>query len=95
MKAVPPTTNIGEYVNLDDRNSPRYLPTYNNTRQVWIDRLRSGLDGTGVTFVDNYALQESQPPNSHFSDNRGGDGIHLTAESAGDLATLIREIVEK
>ena len=94
MKAVSPTTNIGEYVNTDDPSSSRYLPTYNATRQIWINRLRAGLEGTGVTFVDNYALQESQPISSNFSDRRGGDGIHLTAESAWDLATLIREIVE-
>jgi len=52
MKAVSPTYQ-SNYVTTTDTKSSRYLPRYNETRKMWIDRLRSGLDGTGVTFVDN------------------------------------------
>ena len=93
MKAVQPTFQ-SDYVTTTNTSSPRYLPRYNETRKVWINRLRSGLEGTGVTFVDNYELQESQPESSAFSDARGGDGIHLTEDAARSLAGIVRDIVE-
>lgn len=93
MKAVKPSFS-SNYVNTDDPNSSRYLPKYNELRKVWIERLRSALDGTGVIFVDNYTLQESQPTSAAFSDSRGGDGVHLLENSADELATLIKGVVE-
>lgn len=91
MKAVRPTIN-SNYVR-DDPESPRYLPTYNKTIRIWDSRLKDALASKNVTYVSNYHLQERQPRNSAFSDSRGGDGIHLTKESALTLARLMREII--
>jgi hypothetical protein len=93
MKAVAPTIK-SNYVTTDDRSSPRYLPTFNDTRRIWTDRLRNTLESTDVTFISNYDLQEDQPSSYPFSDSRKGDGIHLTKESALSLAGLIRDIIE-
>lgn len=92
MKAVPPTQR-SSYVNTDDPSSPRFIDTYNQMRQVWNSRIRDALDGTDVTFIDNYALQESQPISSPFGDRRAGDGIHLAKESATALAEILRPII--
>ena len=96
MKAVTPTITLPHpYVVTDDTAHPRYLPAFNEMRKVWNSRLANTLEGTRVTFIDNYALQESQPPRSAFSDSRKGDGIHLTPESADALAVLIKRILEE
>jgi lysophospholipase L1-like esterase len=91
MKAVPPSQK-STYVNTDNPSSPRYLPTYNQTRRVWTERLQNTLQNTRVRFVDNYALQEQQIEGP-FSDQRKGDGIHLTENSAQHLAALIRDTI--
>jgi len=96
VKAVAPTIRLEHpYVVTDDPSSARYLPKYNSMRKVWIDRLQTVLEDEGVVFVDNYALQESQPRSAAFSDSRGGDGIHLTQESAEDLARLVRSRIKE
>lgn len=91
MKAVAPSIKSA-YVVTDDPSSPRYLPNYNQMRKVWKDRLSNALSETHVTFVDNYSLQESQSGGA-FSDQRRGDGIHLTEDSAQHLAEILRDSI--
>ena len=91
MKAVAPSIK-STYVNTDDPSNPRYLPSYNQMRRVWSDRLRSTLEHTKVRFVDNYNLQEQQHEGP-FSDSRRGDGIHLTEDSAHRLAEIIKDSI--
>lgn len=93
MKAVHPSFK-SNYVNVTDPSSRFYLPKLNEMRRVWVERLHSALEDSEITFVDNYALQESRPSSAPFSDSRGGDGIHLQEASAQDLAKLIRGILE-
>jgi hypothetical protein len=94
MKAVKPTVP-SSYVFTDpkDVGSFKYLPKYNNLRRTWDNRLRNALLEAGIPYVSNFELQESQPLSSAFSDSRGGDGIHLTENSAIMLAHLMRELV--
>ena len=93
MRAVAPTVQ-SNYVDMKDSTSPRYLPNYNRLRQVWDTRLRNALQPTKVEYVSNFDMQANQPINSNFSNNRGGDGIHLTKDSAQALAQLMRPVVE-
>ena len=93
MRAVAPTVQ-SNYVDMKDSTSPRYLPNYNKLRQVWDTRLRNALQPTKVEYVSNFDMQAHQPINSSFSNNRGGDGIHLTTSSAQALAQLMRPLVE-
>jgi lysophospholipase L1-like esterase len=94
MRPVAPTNGVETYVSLDP-NSPRYLPTYRNSMRRQADRLRDALEGTDVRYIDNYRIQESRPREAAFSDSRGGDGVHLTADSAYDLACIAREAVDR
>jgi len=91
MRAVNPTVN--SYYVSEDPESPRYLPTYNRTRQIWDNRLRTALQNTDVQYISNFELQSSQPVSSPFSNQRRGDGIHLTKDSADELARLVRNQV--
>ena len=94
MKVVKPTSS-SRYVTTTDTTSWRYLPNYNRARREWVKRLRDTLRGTDVVFVDNYALQESQPLTQAFSDARRGDGLHLSREAANSLALLVKGIIER
>lgn len=93
MKAVAPTNGSSTYVNMTDRESSRYLPTYNEMRRVWDNRLKSWLPRLGVVYFSNYDAQEAQPLSSPFSDSRGGDGVHLTKDSASALAHIMRDFI--
>lgn len=93
MRAVNPT--ISSYYVSNDPSNPRYLPTYNQTRQVWDTRLRTALQNTDVQYISNFELQSIQPVSSPFSNQRRGDGIHLAKDSADELARLVKtQIIE-
>jgi lysophospholipase L1-like esterase len=93
MKVTVPTIQ-SSYVNTTDTSSSRYIDTYNNTRRIWDNRLRTWLaEFPYVTHISNYELQESQPLDSAFSDRRGGDGVHLTKDSAIKLAEIIKDVI--
>mgnify|MGYP001189815395 CR=1 FL=1 len=94
MKAVKPSIR-SSYVNTTDPSSPRYITNYNRMRKTWDERLKTALEDTGVKHISNFDLQESQPLNSSFSDNRKGDGIHLTEDSANTLAQLTSSIIKE
>jgi len=93
VKAVAPSIQ-SSYVTTSDTTSPRYIHTYNRTRQDWIRRLQEALQGLpNVYFLDLYRLQESQPRSSAFSDSRKGDGIHLTKDSAQEFMRLLEKAI--
>jgi len=94
MKAVRPTIS-SNYVLTEPRDSRefKYLPNYNEARRIWDQRLRDALQDSNVLYISNFDLQEAQPLSSEFSDSRGGDGVHLTKDSALNLAQLMREIL--
>jgi hypothetical protein len=94
MKAVAPTVK-SNYVTTTDSASFKYLPKYNDLRRRWDSLLRGWLIDTDVTYVSNIELQETQPLSSAFSDNRGGDGIHLQKDSAIKLAELMKSHLSK
>lgn len=94
MKAVAPTVK-SNYVTTTDTASFKYLPKYNDLRRRWDNLLREWLSDTDVTYISNIELQETQPLSSAFSDNRGGDGIHLQKDSALELAQLIKIYLSK
>ena len=94
MRPVAPTNGSDVYIH-EDPNSSRYLPTYRNNMRRQSNKLRDALEGTGVRYIDNYRIQESRPREAAFSDSRGGDGIHLTADAAYDLACIAREAVDR
>lgn len=94
MKAVKPSIQ-SNYVNTTDPSNPRYITNYNSMRKTWDERLKAALQNTGVKHISNFDLQESQPLNSSFSDNRKGDGIHLTEDSANTLAQLTSSIIKE
>ena len=94
VKAVAPSIQ-SYYVSTTDKRSPRYLPTYNRTRQEWSRRLQEALEGIpNVYFLDTYKLQETQPRTSAFSDARKGDGVHLTKDSAQELMRLLEKVIQ-
>jgi len=92
MKAVNPTNGSSTYVS-SDPTSPRYLPTYNNTRAIWNERILKGLTEQDL-FINNMELQTNQKSGS-FTDKRTGDGIHLTEASAADLVNLHKPMIER
>lgn len=92
MKAVKPSIKSA-YVNVDDPSSPRFITTYNNMRKTWDTRLANTLSNLGVKYISNFDIQDVQPLNSNFSDSRKGDGIHLTKDSALELAKIHKEII--
>ncbi len=94
MKAVAPTVK-SNYVTTTDTTSFKYLPNYNKLRRRWDSLLSEWLADTNVTYVSNIELQEAQPLSSAFSDNRGGDGIHLQKDSALELAELMKAHLSK
>lgn len=93
MKAVRPTNSNTTYVNTTDPSNPRFIDTYNRTRQVWDQRLRDWLSETNVAYFSNYMAQEASPTTNAFSDSRGGDGIHLEPSAAAEQAKLIKQFI--
>jgi len=94
MKAVVPSVE-SSYVTTQDKSSSRYIHTYNETRKLWSDRLKNALaDVPGVLYIDNYSLQELQPNTSAFNDNRKGDGVHLTLDSATALMHIVNDVID-
>lgn len=92
MKAVKPSVK-SSYVNVDDPSSPRFITTYNNMRKVWDTRLANTLSQLGIKYISNFDIQDTQPLESKFSDSRKGDGVHLTEDSALELATIHKNII--
>jgi len=87
MKAVRPSVR-SSYVNVDDPSSNRYIHTYNDMRNTWNKRLSSKLSDLGIPYVDNFNAHSEGIPN--LDANRGGDGVHLTEESAFAQVNLLR-----
>jgi lysophospholipase L1-like esterase len=88
MKAVKPSIK-SSFVNTTNPESVRYLPNYNRIRRMWNERLQNWLKKENIPYFNNYNTQENQPLDSDFSDNRKGDGVHLTKESAREQARLM------
>ncbi len=91
MKAVRPTNGSTTYVSTDP-TSPRYLPTYNKTRELWNSRIIKGLTEQDF-FINNIELQSNQTSGA-FTDKRLGDGVHLTKDSAKALVDLQKPLIE-
>ena len=79
MMAVKPSIR-SKYVVMDDPSSSRYIHKYNNMRNVWNERLFSKLSDLGIPFIDNFNAHLQDIEN--LDENRGGDGVHLTEDSA-------------
>lgn len=92
MKAVNPTNGSTTYVS-QDPTSPRYLSTYNKTREIWNERILKGLTNQDL-FINNMVLQTNQT-GGDFTDRRKGDGIHLTEASAKALVLLHKPLIER
>jgi len=92
MKAVHPTNGSTTYVS-NDPSSPRFLTTYNKTRASWNDLILNGLTEQDL-FINNIDIQTNQTSGA-FTDNRSGDGVHLTDDSASELAQIHKSIIER
>ena len=93
MQAVQPT--IPSIYVSNDPDSPRYLPAYNQMRAIWNARAAEGAEQTNSMFFDNFTIQDEEPLESPFSNRRGGDGIHLSAEAAAKHASLFRNFLSE